>query len=572
MNANSIISKNRPEGVPNDIIGYKKPFFSILDESANKYPHNTYTIFQGGTRTFRQVRKTADRVAGFLVSRGIKKGDRVALFLPNIPQYPEIFFGVMKAGAICVTCNPLYTADELNFQLKDCGARIVFCMDHPDFYATTVKAISGTAVEKAVICNIKSYLPTIKGFLGGLLGKIPRAERHESGHRMFDDVIKSAAPLQIKPEIDPTEDLCMIVYTSGTTGKPKGACLTHATLVYAIRALDEWCILDHRDGKAPERLRRNGAHCFLGMLPWYHIFGLWISMSWSCLTGNRLVCIPDPRAGTPPLADAIQAIQDHKVTMAPAVPTIFTGITDHPLTETLDFSSLVACPSGAAPLPKETIARFEKKTGAVVFEGYGMSEYLPVSINPTSKKDRRIGSVGFPAIGGDVRILDIETGTRELPRGEEGEIAAAGPGQMKEYWQRPEANESDFRVLDGVRYFLTGDIGRFDEEGYLRITDRKKDMILVGGFNVYPAEVEDTLVAHPKVVLAAVVGVPNEDKGGEKVKAFVQIKPGETVTEEEIREYCEKSLAGYKRPRDIEFRNELPSSIVGKIIRRKLKE
>jgi len=445
-------------------------------------------------------------------------------------------------------------------------------MDHPDFYATAVKAVAGTAVETVVICNIKSYLPKVKGFLGGLLGKIPKAGQHEKGHLFFDVVINSAEPLRNRPKIDAAEDLAMILYTSGTTGRPKGACLTHANLTFGIRALDEWCLLDHGDGKPTEKLRRSGAHCFLGILPWYHIFGLWISMSWSCLTANRLVCIPDPRAGKPPLADAIRAIQQYKVTITPAVPTIFTGITNHPLTDVLDFSSLIACASGAAPLPKETVARFEEKTGAVVFEGYSMSEFLPISINPTNRKDRRVGSVGYPAIGIDVKILDIDTGTKEMPHGEEGEIAAAGPGQMKGYWQRPEANESDFRVLDGVRYFLTGDIGFFDEEGYLRITDRKKDMILVGGFNVYPAEVEDALVAHPKVALAAVVGVPDSEKGGEKVKAFIQVKPGEIVTAQEIRDYCESVLAGYKRPKEIEFRNELPTSIVGKIIRRKLKE
>jgi len=257
--------------------------------------------------------------------------------------------------------------------------------------------------------------------------------------------------------------------------------------------------------------------------------------------------------------------------MIPAVPTIFTGITNHPLTGTVDFSSLIGCASGAAPLPKETVARFEKKTGAVVFEGYGMSEFLPISINPTNRKGRRIGSVGLPAIGTDVKIVDIDTGTKEMPYGEEGEIAVSGPQQMKEYWQRPEANKADFRKLNDNRFFLTGDIGRFDEDGYLIITDRKKDMILVGGFNVYPAEVENRLVSHPKDALAAVIGVRDE-KGGEKVKAFIQIKPGEIITKEEILEYCKDTLAGYKRPQEIEFREELPTSIVGKIIRRKLKE
>ena len=571
MNTKKQSRSSWPKGVPHKIAGYEVPLFSMLDEAAEKYPNNTFTIFQGAARTFREVKDAADKVAGFLNSKGVKKGDHVALFLPNIPQFPEVYFGILKAGAVCVTCNPLYTVDELNFQLKDCGARVVFCMDHPGFYPTTVKAVDNTGVDTVVICNIKSYLPRVKGFFGGLLGKIPKAEQHEEGHLFFDDIIKTATPLQIKLDLDPVEDLAMILYTSGTTGRPKGACLTHANMGYANRCLHEWSLMSHGPGEEPERLRKNGAHCFLGILPWYHIFGLWISLFWPCQTGNKVVCIPDPRAGNPPFSDALRAIEHNRITMIPAVPTIFTALTNHPLTNTIDLSSIIGCASGAAPLPTETVARFEKKTGAVVFEGYGMSEFLPISINPTNIEGRRIGSVGLPAIGTDVKIVDIDTGTQEMPDSEEGEIAASGPQMMKGYWQRPEANEADFRTLDGNRFFLTGDIGHFNEDGYLIITDRKKDMILVGGFNVYPAEVENALVSHPKVALAAVIGVPDE-KDGEKVKAFIQLKPSDTATEEEILEFCKGILAGYKRPKEIEFRDEIPTSIVGKIIRRKLKE
>lgn len=560
-----------PEGVPLEIAGYDVPLFAMLDETAQKYPNQAYTVFQGATRTFSQVKRSADKVAGFLQSVGVRKGDRVALFLPNIPQFPEVYFGILKAGAVCVTCNPLYTDQELNFQLKDCDTNVVFCMDHPRFYPTTVKAIENTKVNTVVICNIKSYLPRIKGFLGGLLGKIPKADRYENGHLLFDDAIRSAVPPSSKIEINPLEDPAMILYSSGTTGRPKGACLTHANLVYAIRCLDEWSMIANQPKEKPDRIHRNGAHCFLGILPWYHIFGLWTTLYWPCLTGNKVVCIPDPRAGKPPLSDALRAIEQNRVTIIPAVPTIFTALTNHPLTDSVDLSSIVCCASGAAPLPTETMASFEKKTGAIVFEGYGMSECLPISINPTSLEGRRIGSVGMPAIGTSVKIVDIDTGTKAMPQGEEGEIAVSGPQLMKEYWQRPEANETDFIRLDGVRYFLTGDIGRIDEDGYLFITDRKKDMILVGGFNVYPAEVENILVSHPKVALAAVIGISDESQG-EKVKAFIQLKPGENTTQEEIRAFCAEQLAGYKRPREIEFRDELPTSIVGKIIRRKLRE
>ncbi len=229
-----------PEGVPQEIVDYDMPLFNLLDDAAKNYPNQVYTIFNDAPRTFAQVKDTADRIANFLHAKGIRKGDRVAIFLPNLPQYPAIYFGILKAGAVCVTCNPLYTPTELNYQLKDAGAKALFCMDHPQFYPTTVKAVQGTDVETVVICNVKSYLPWIKGFLGGLLGKIPKAAKHEPGHLMFDDVVSGAQPKPPAVDIDPSEDLALIIYTGGTTGVPKGAALTHANFVYDVMALNAW--------------------------------------------------------------------------------------------------------------------------------------------------------------------------------------------------------------------------------------------------------------------------------------------------------------------------------------------
>ncbi len=571
MNSRIELPGKWPEGVPSKLGGYEKSLFSFLDDSAEKYPQQVFTIFQGASRTYSQVKEASEKVAAFLLSMGVKKGEPIAIFLPNIPQFPEIFFGILKAGAVCVTCNPLYTAEELNFQLMDCGARIVFCMDHPGFYPTTTKAVKNTGIESVIICGVKSYLPKIKGFIGGLLGKIPKAESYEEGHLFFDDLMKKSSPLKTDADIDPNEDLAMILYTSGTTGRPKGACLTHSNLVFAVMNLHEWVRIAHEPGGLPEQMRPGGSHCYLGILPWYHIFGLWTSMLWCCLTANKVVCIPDPRNGNPPFLEALQSIEKYKATIVAAVPTIFTALTNHAMIDDFDLSSIVACASGAAPLAPETLARFEKKTGAVIFEGYGMSECLPIGINPTSLENRKIGSVGFPCIGTTVKIVDIETGLEEMPEGGEGEIAVHGPHVMKEYLNRPDANQADFRELDGKRYYLTGDIGRIDDEGYLVITDRKKDMILVGGFNVYPAEVEETIISHPKVALAAVIGVADEKKG-EKVKAFVQLRPGESAEKKEILDFCREKLSGYKCPAEIEFRTEVPTSIVGKVIRRKLKE
>ena len=561
-----------PEGVPYEIEGYEKPLFSILDDAARDYPDETYTIFNDFTRTFTEVKETADRVANFLSSRGIKPGDRIGIFLPNLPHYPEIFFGILKAGGVCVTCNPLYQASELNFQLKDSGAKAVFVMDHPEFYATATKAIVGSDVETVVICNVKSYLPWLKGFLGSLFGKIPKADSHESGHLMFDDIVRSARPEPPDLNIDAVNDEALVLYTGGTTGVPKGARLSHANLLSNIMSTEQYARIPLSAGAKPQKVEKGGAHTYLGVLPWYHSFGLTLCMLTSCINASRLVCIPDPRAGDPPFTGVLEAVEKYKVTIVIAVPTIYSAFVNHPLLNKFDLSSIVGCGSGAAPLPVEVIKQFEEKTGAVIFEGYGLTETSPViTLNPTNLDQRKIGSVGMPFLSTDIKIVDLETGLQELPRGEDGEIAASGPQIMLGYWNKPGANEEVFREIDGKRYFLTGDIGHLDEEGFIVITDRKKDLIIVGGFNAYPKEIEEEIYTHPKVALVAVVGVP-DPRSGEAVKAFVQLKPGEEATEEEFMEFCKTKLAGYKRPREIEFRDNLPVSVVGKVLRRVLRD
>ena len=561
-----------PTGTPFEISGFGKPVYTLLDESAEKYPDNVYTIFSDATRTFAQVKDTADRVANFLISRGIQKGDRVAIFLPNLPHYPAIFFGILKAGAVCVTCNPIYTANELNYQLGDAGAKAVFCMDHPEFYPTTVEAIKGTDVETVVACSVKSYLPWMKGFLGGLLGKIPKADNYQAGHLFFDEVVAAAKTDVPKIDIEPLKELALIIYTGGTTGRPKGAALTHANFIHNVMALEEYGWLVHEPGSPPEKIRKGGFHTYLGVLPWYHSFGLTVAMLSACASGSKLICIPDPRAGDPPFTEVLKLVQKYRPTLMPAVPTIFVAFTNHSQLGQYDLTSLIGCFSGGAPLPPEVCKQFEEKTGSVIFEGYGLSETAPVaSANPTNREDRKIGSIGFPIPSTDIKIVDLESGIQELAQGEDGEIAICGPQVMQGYWNKPDENEAVFREIDGNRFFLTGDIGHFDEEGYILITDRKKDMIIVGGFNVYPRDVEDILFTHSKVALAAVVGVPDA-KSGEIVKAFIQLKPGETATEEEFMAFCKENMAGYKRPKVIEFREEVPVSNVGKVLRRVLRD
>ncbi|MFH1153615.1 MAG: long-chain fatty acid--CoA ligase [Pseudomonadota bacterium] len=561
-----------PKGVAKDVTDYHFPLFRLLDDSAQKYPDKDYTRFNGRGKTFAKVKDTADRIAYFLASKGIKKGDKVAIFLPNIPHFPEIFFGILKAGAVCVNCNPVYTAAELNLQLTDSESKVVFCMDHPVFYKNTVEAIKNTDVKTVVICNIKSYLPPLKGLLGGLLGKIPKAERHEPGHLMFDDVVASSKPAPPAVDIDPDKDTAVMLYTGGTTGVPKGAELTHANFTYDTLAIMEWARFVHEPGKEPEQLRCGGFHSYLGVLPWYHSFGITVAMLGAVGTGSRLICVPDPRAGNPPFTEVLKIVQQEKPTLMPAVPTIFVAFTNHSQINNFNLTSLMGCFSGGAPLPPEVCRQFEEKTGAVIFEGYGLTETTPVvTTNPTDRSTRKIGTIGFPLPGTDVKIVDLESGVKELAKKEDGEIAVCGPQVMKGYWKRPDANAEVFREINGKRYFLTGDIGHVDEDGYILITDRKKDMIIVGGFNVYPRDVEDILYTHPKVELVAVVGLPDE-KSGEKVKAYIKLKPGQTVTEEEMKDFCKEHMAGYKRPRIIEFRDDIPVSNVGKVLRRVLRD
>jgi long-chain acyl-CoA synthetase len=561
-----------PEGVARTISDYHYPLARILDNTAQKYPEHTFTLFNGKARTYAQAKDTANRVANFLARYGIRKGDRVALFLPNIPQFPEIFFGILKVGAVCVNCNPMYTAAELNHQLGDSGARMIFCMDHPTLYDTAVAAIDQTDVETVVICNIKSYLPSAQAFIGGLLGKIPKASTHLPGHLNFDDIVADAAPTPPLVDIDPEKDTAVMLYTGGTTGTPKGAELTHTNFTYDLKAAHEFFQIDHGQGESPEPFRPGGEHTIVGVLPWYHSFGLTGAMLFAVFSGNKLICIPDPRAGKPAFTGLLKAVVKHKPTFMPGVPTLFVAITNHPHLKKYDLSTIKACISAGAPMPPEVCRQFEEKTGAVLFEVYGLTETAPcVTSNPATKEHRKVGSIGFPIPGTDVKIVDIDTGTIILPPGEEGELAVCGPQVMKGYWKRPDANAETFKTLDGKRYFLTGDIGRIDENGYISITDRKKDMIIVSGFNVYPREIEDILYTYPGVALAAVVGVPDETRG-ETVKAFIKLKPEHIATQEEIILFCKDKMAGYKRPRIVEFTDDIPVSSVGKVLRRALKE
>jgi len=567
---------NWPQNVKKTLTYPNEPLYKILENTAEKSGELPYTVFSGTTTTYAEANAAANRVANFLIQNGVKKGDKVAIFLPNTPHYPIIFFGILKAGAVAVTCNPTYTKDELNYQLKDSEAIFVFVFDHERFAPSAYEAIKGTKVKKVIICSAKDFLSKIKGIIGGLIGKVPKSPYYEADKTLFfKDVMFASAAKPEAIKIDPKEDLAMLIYTGGTTGVPKGVMLTHYNLYSNVLQLDEFVWVQPDDESEPFKLRY-GKEVYIGALPWYHSYGLTLTMIGGAYKAAKVIPIPDPRAGKPPLSVVLEEITKHKVTVLHAVPTIYAAIVNiysqNP--EKYDLTSIIGCGSGAAPLAPELAKNFERITGGTVFEAYGLSETSPLAtLNPTNKTQRKFGSVGFPVSDTYVKIVDLETGKKELSVGEDGEIALAGPQIMKGYWNKPEATAEVFREFEGMKFFLTGDIGHLDEQGYTIITDRKKDMVIVGGLKAYPREIEDILYGHPKVKLAAVIGLPREDDPtNEYVAAYLVLKDGETATEEEIIEWCKDKMAGYKRPRKVEFRDELPLSTIGKVLRRVIKE
>ncbi len=551
----------------------KEPLFTMLDRTAEESGELPYTVFSGKSNTYSEVRESADRIANFLVSRGIKEGDCVALFLPNLPHFPPAFFGALKAGAKVVTCNPMYKAGELKYQLTDTDAAAIFALDHPVFTPICYEAIKDTSIETVVVCSVKSFLPRGTAILGGLLGRIPKSPYYEEHKTFFyDDIIAQYEPKAPDVTVDP-EDTAIIIYTGGTTGTPKGAELTHTNLVSNVLQITEWVYLEAEDVDNPGGVRY-GEEVYVGAVPWYHSYGLTVTFLMATWHAGKLVCVPDPRAGKPPLTDLLKELHDNKGTVLNCVPALYAAIVNHPDVDKYDLTSITICTSGAAPLPPELAKNWEDVTGTLLFEGYGLTETSPVThTNPMNRRNRKFGSIGLPISDTDCRIVDTETGTKELPIGETGEIALSGPQIMKGYWKKPEETADVMREFSGKRFFLTGDIGHMDEEGYTFISDRKKQMIIVGGLKAYPREIEDVFFEHPKVQMAAAVGIPREDDpGNEFVKAYVVLKEGEEATSEEFIEWARDKMAGYKRPREVDIVDSLPLSQVGKVLRRVLRD
>ena len=545
-----------PEGVPRHIDYPEVPLFELLRKTAMEYPDHTSIVYFDKAMTYRELDRLSDKFANALVSLSVKKGDKVALFLPNIPQFIISYYGTIKMGGIVTAVSPLYKEREIEHQLNDSEAETIVVWDA--LYPVLEKVLSKTKVKNIIVTSLKEYMPSTIAFLGSLLGKIPshKVERASNIH-FYQELLNKYEANPPEVSINPREDLVALQYTGGTTGLAKGAMLTHMNLVSNAVACAEWL----RGTK--------GVETFLTVLPLFHIYGMTTGMNAPIYLAGKMVTLPGSKRGFD-AKSTFEAIQKHHATVFCGAPTMYSYLLNNPDCAKYNLKSVRFCISGSAPLPPEIQKNWMKATGGVLVEGYGLTESSPVThCNPLDKslKTVKIGSIGLPWPDTDAKIMDMETGNTELSPGETGELAVKGPQVMKGYWKTPEDSRDVLR--DGWLY--TGDIGKMDEDGYFYITDRKKDLIKYKGYSVYPREIEDVIYEHPAVKLCAVVGKP-DPVASEIPKAFIVLKEGKTATPEEIKEFVNSKVAPYKAIREVEFRTELPMTLVGKVLRRVLQE
>lgn len=522
---------------------------AALSRSAKNYPDHFALNYMGKRTTYRQLENRVNALARALTDLGIKPGDKVAVCLPNIPQVIIANYAIFRIGAVTVQVNPLYTEREMTYQLNDSDARAIITLTL--LVPRMEKIRAETKLETIIGCHIHSGLPFPKKQLFPLVKKAMVRNITESDRvKLFENLIRQY-PEEPVAEASRWDEVGALLYTGGTTGVSKGVMLTHANLSCNVQQFNSW-FPDLKEGE--ERL--------VGNFPVFHSAGFTAIQNFSIWKACEIILVPRPEP-----AINIEIIKKYKPTFLPGVPTIFVGLLADPKFRKLDMSSIKGFFSGAAPLAADTIRDLKQLTGADMCEVYGSTENTPVvSVTPWGGKIKP-GTVGCPVPDTDVKIMDLETGQTEMPLGEPGEIIIKGPQIMKGYYKKPEETEKVLR--DG--WFYSGDIGKFDEDGYLTIVDRKKDMIIAGGFNIYPVELDNVLFDHPKILEACTIGIPDAYRG-ETVKAFVVVKPGETITEDDVITYCRQHLAAYKIPRQVEFVDELPKSAVGKILRRELRD
>ncbi len=543
--------KSYEKGVPEFIDFEEVCMPEYLDRSADEFPDRDALIFQGYRITFKELKEMVDRFATCLASFGIKKGDAVAILLPNLIPCAAASFAALKLGAITVMNNPLYTDRELEYQFNNSGSKVLITLDLLGNRMIDLRP--KTKITEIVYTSIGDYLPFPKSLLFPLVGKKKKlaadVKKAENVYK-WKDCIAKHDPNPPKVEIG-FDDVAMYQYTGGTTGVSKGVMLTHSNLSKQVQQIRAWFPTFNK-----------GEEVILGALPFFHVFGLTTAMNLGIFFAWTDILVPKPQPQ--PL---LEAIAKFKPTFAPLVPTMYIGMLNHPDVKKTDMTSIKGCFSGSAPLPVEVIHNFEGATGAVIVEGFGLTETTPVThINPFAGGVRKVGSIGVPISDTECRIVDLEEGTKEVPVGESGELIIRGPQVMKGYLGMPDETANTIR--DGWCY--TGDIATMDEDGYFYIVDRKKDMIISGGYNIYPRDIDEVFYENAKVQEACAIGVPDPEKG-ENIKAFIVLKEGETATEEEMIDFCKDKLARYKLPSEIEFRGELPKTNVGKILRKQLR-
>lgn len=557
--------KDRPwverydKGVPATIEYPQAPLFHFLDDSARKYPDRACTIFKGAVVTYREMNDITDRLAAALVDMGVKKGDRVGIFMPNSPQFVMAYYAILKAGGVVVATNPLYTAPEIEYQASDAGIEVMFVMTN--FYKTIKAAQPKTKIKKLIVTNLKEALPPLLRILFTLAKEKKGGFRIEGGlgegEVWMQDLIAKYANAK-RPELGVgPDDTALFQYSGGTTGVSKGAVAMHRNVVANTLQIKSWMT-----GLEP------GKEVVLMAIPLFHVYGMVAGMNFAMSNGGSMVMVPNARD----LKDVLDNISKYKATIFPGVPALYNGINNHPDVKAgkYDLSSIKACISGSAALLRETKEQFEKLTGGKVFEGYGLSEAPTAThCNPLNGVNKT-GSIGMPLPDVDVKIVSLDDGETELGQGEVGEIIIHGPQVMKGYHNMPTETANSLRTMkDGKVWLFTGDIAQMDEDGYFYIVDRKKELIKPGGFQVWPREVEEALASNPKILEVGVAGIPDPYRG-ETVKAWIVLKPGQTITEEELKAWCKERLAAYKVPTHYEFRSELPKTTVGKILRREL--
>jgi long-chain acyl-CoA synthetase len=528
------------------------PLHGLLEQTAACYPDRVASIFFGAQLTYRDLDGAANRFAHALLSLGVERGDRVALMLPNCPQFLIAFYGALKAGAVVTAINPLYTPRELIYQLNDADTATLVTLSK--FYSTVEAVRDKTMLQRVIVTNLKEYFPTALRLLFTLFKERKEGHRvslrHDAPTFWFQDVL-TASPTTASPgvAVDPN-DTALLQYTGGTTGRPKAAMLRHSGLVANTLQIRAW-LSDFREG----------AETMLLVLPLFHVFGLGACMSVMVQGAGTMILLPQFRT-----REVLHAVGKHRATMFPGVPSMYVALNNSPELPRVDLTSLRHCFSGAAPLPQEVQERFEAHIGGRLVEGYGMTEANACIITPL-RGTRKRGSIGIPIPDVEARIVDVETGTQTLAAGEVGELVVRCPQQMHGYWRQ--ADDMAEVLRDGWLY--TGDIAHMDEDGFFYLVDRKKEIILSGGFNVYPRDVEEVLYLHPKVREAAVIGIADAFLG-EHVKAFVVPHEDQAATADEIIAFCREHLVAYKVPKQIEFRESLPKTLIGKVLRRVLLE